>query len=91
MYFTNLKNYIEADLSNYNSFDERNLTNQKRDLFMKLSFIWADNGNFCLEFILIMLPVMNPTFSLIKFERNLLSAFISFFIKASLFDHIIEL
>tara|TARA_B110000879_G_C10670156_1_gene317650 strand:- start:131 stop:316 length:186 start_codon:yes stop_codon:yes gene_type:complete len=39
MYFTNLKNYIEADLSNYNSFDERNLTNQKRDLFMKISFI----------------------------------------------------
>ena len=24
-----LKNYIESDLSNYNSFDERNLTNEK--------------------------------------------------------------
>tara|TARA_Y100001935_G_C17309686_1_gene514929 strand:+ start:1492 stop:1737 length:246 start_codon:yes stop_codon:yes gene_type:complete len=34
-----LKNYIESDLSNYNSFDERNLTNEKRDLFMKISFI----------------------------------------------------
>tara|TARA_B100000686_G_scaffold347725_1_gene437047 strand:+ start:395 stop:640 length:246 start_codon:yes stop_codon:yes gene_type:complete len=34
-----LKNYIESDLSNYNSFDERNLTNQKRDIFMKISFI----------------------------------------------------
>ena len=39
MYFTNLKNYIAGDLSNYNSFDERNLTNQKRDMFMKISFI----------------------------------------------------
>ena len=34
-----LKNYIESDLSKYNSFDERNLTNEKRDLFMKISFI----------------------------------------------------
>ena len=39
MYFTNLKDYIAGDLSNYNSFDERNLTNQKRDLFMGISFI----------------------------------------------------
>ena len=39
MYFTNLKNYIAGDLSNYNSFDERNLTNQKRDMFMRISFI----------------------------------------------------
>ena len=39
MYFTNLINYIDEDLSNYNSFDERNLTNQKRDLFMGISFI----------------------------------------------------
>ena len=34
-----LKNYIDSDLSKYNSFDERNLTNEKRDLFMKISFI----------------------------------------------------
>tara|TARA_B100000902_G_scaffold347144_1_gene354271 strand:- start:49 stop:234 length:186 start_codon:yes stop_codon:yes gene_type:complete len=39
MYFTNLKDYIAGDLSNYNSFDERNLTNQKRDMFMGISFI----------------------------------------------------
>ena len=39
MYFTNLINYIDADLSNFNSFDERNLTNQKRDMFMKIAFI----------------------------------------------------
>jgi hypothetical protein len=36
---TKIKNYIEEDLSNYNSFDERNLTNQTRDKFMKVSFI----------------------------------------------------
>lgn len=36
---TKLKNYIEEDLSKYNSFDERNLTNQTRDKFMKVSFI----------------------------------------------------
>jgi|TARA_Y100000996_G_scaffold414606_2_gene406008 hypothetical protein len=34
-----LKKYIESDLSKYNSFDERKLTNQKRDMFMKISFI----------------------------------------------------
>lgn len=34
-----LKNRFESDLSKYNSFDERNLTNEKRDLFMKISFI----------------------------------------------------
>ena len=42
MFFTDLKelkNYIEEDLSKYNSFDERNLTNQKRDMFMRISFI----------------------------------------------------
>ena len=39
MYFTNLINYIDEDLSNYNSFDERNLTNQKRDMFMEIAFI----------------------------------------------------
>lgn len=39
MFFTNLKNYIETDLSKYNSFDERNLTNQKRDMFMRISVI----------------------------------------------------
>ena len=39
MFFTNLINYIENDLSKYNSFDERNLTNQKRDMFMKIAFI----------------------------------------------------
>ena len=39
MYFTNLKDYIAGDLSNYNSFDERNLTNKKRDMFMGISFI----------------------------------------------------
>jgi len=39
MYFTNLINYIDDDLSNYNSFDERNLTNQKRDMFMEIAFI----------------------------------------------------
>ena len=39
MFFTNLKNYIETDLSKYNYFDERNLTNQKRDMFMRISVI----------------------------------------------------
>ncbi len=39
MYLNNIKNYIENDLSNYNSVDQRNLTNQKRDIFMKVSFI----------------------------------------------------
>ena len=39
MFFTNLINYIETDLSKYNSFDERNLINQKRDMFMRISFI----------------------------------------------------
>ena len=39
MFFTNLINYIETDLSKYNSFDERNLTNKKRDMFMKIAFI----------------------------------------------------
>ena len=39
MFFTNLINYIENDLSKYNSFDERNLINQKRDMFMRISFI----------------------------------------------------
>tara|TARA_B100000214_G_scaffold272811_1_gene203007 strand:- start:2662 stop:2856 length:195 start_codon:yes stop_codon:yes gene_type:complete len=34
-----LKKYIESDLSKYNSFDERKLTNQTRDMFMKISFI----------------------------------------------------
>ena len=39
MILTNLKNYIETDLSKYNSFDEMNLTNQKRDMFMRISVI----------------------------------------------------
>ena len=37
--FKNFKNYVESDISKYNSFDERNLTNQKRDRFMETSFI----------------------------------------------------
>lgn len=39
MKFKELKEYFEQDLEKYNSFDERNLTNEKRDLFMKISFI----------------------------------------------------
>ena len=39
MKFKELKEYFEQDLEKYNSFDERNSTNEKRDVFMKISFI----------------------------------------------------
>lgn len=39
MYLENIKNYFENDFVNYDSNDERNLTNQTRDNFMKTSFI----------------------------------------------------
>ena len=39
MSLTYIKNYIERDLGKYNSYDERNRTNHKRDLFMKTSFL----------------------------------------------------
>lgn len=39
MNFKEVKSYIEDDLKKYNSFDDRNLTNQDRDIFMGLSFI----------------------------------------------------
>jgi hypothetical protein len=39
MNFNEVKSYIEDDLKKYNSFDDRNLTNQGRDIFMGLAFI----------------------------------------------------
>ena len=39
MYLENIKNYFENDFVKYDSNDERNLTNQTRDNFMKTSFI----------------------------------------------------
>ncbi len=39
MYLENIKNYFENDFVKYDSNDERNLTNQTRDKFMKTSFI----------------------------------------------------
>lgn len=39
MYLENIKNYFEADIVKYDSNDDRNLTNQTRDKFMKTSFI----------------------------------------------------
>ena len=39
MNFKEVKSYIEDDLKKYNSFDDRNLTNQGRDIFMGLAFI----------------------------------------------------
>jgi hypothetical protein len=39
MGFNDIKNIIGNDLVKYNSVDKRNLTNQKRDSFMEISFI----------------------------------------------------
>ena len=39
MYLENIINYFENDFVKYDSNDERNLTNQTRDNFMKTSFI----------------------------------------------------
>lgn len=39
MYLENIKNYFEADIVKYDLNDDRNLTNQTRDKFMKTSFI----------------------------------------------------
>ena len=39
MDFKEVKSYIEDDLKKYKSFDDRNLTNQDRDIFMGLSLI----------------------------------------------------
>ena len=39
MYLENIKNYFEADIVKYDSNDDRNITNQTRDKFMKTSFI----------------------------------------------------
>ena len=39
MYLENIKNYFETDIVKYDSNDDRNLTNQTRDKFMKTSFI----------------------------------------------------
>jgi len=39
MYLENIKNYFEADIVKYDLNDERNLTNQTRDKFMKTSFV----------------------------------------------------
>ena len=39
MGFNDIKNFIGNDLVKYNYVDKRNLTNQKRDSFMEISFI----------------------------------------------------
>jgi hypothetical protein len=39
MGFNDIKNIIGNDLVKYNYVDKRNLTNQKRDSFMEISFI----------------------------------------------------
>ena len=52
MNFKKVKSYIEDDLKKYNSFDDRNLTNQDRDIFMGLSFI--------IFFIALILKIYTP-------------------------------
>ena len=39
MYFENLINNLEQDMTKYNLFDERSINNKTRDIFMRASFI----------------------------------------------------